>query len=337
MSDQPSASSTLLDMMVGKWVSRAICAAAELGIADLLKDGPLSSAEIAARIGTAEDGVYRLLRALARIGIFTESEGQEFALTALGTCLRSDVPESMRGYARFLGHDFTWGPWGQLVHSVKTGRPACDFVFGMPAFDYARKHPEVAAVLNAGMTSLSAIETLGVVNAYDFAGVRTLVDVGGGQGWLLASILTANPGMRGVLFELPHVLESARSLLEREMVSDRCETVSGDFFAAVPKGGDAYIMKRVLHDWDDERSIRILRNCRQAMNPGGKILVVEVVVDSPNASTFATFLDLQMLVMTGGRERTVKEFQVLYETAGFKLARIVATRAPVSVIEGISV
>ena len=337
MGDQQSASSAMLDMMVGTWVSRAIYAAAELGIADLLKDGPRSSSDIAARIGAAEDGVYRLLRALAGIGVLTESEGEGFALTARGACLQSDVPGSMRDYARFLGHDLVWRPWGHLVQSITSGKPTSDVVFGMPIFDYARSHPEAAAAFNAGMTSLSAIETLGVVNAYDFAGIRTLVDVGGGQGWLLASILKANSPMRGVLLELPHVVESARSLLEREAVGDRCDTVGGDFFTAVPNGGDAYIMKRVLHDWDDERSIRILQNCRQAMNPGGKILVVEVVVGSPNASTFATFLDLQMLVMTGGRERTVKEFQALYEESGFKLARIVATKAPVSVVEGISV
>lgn len=337
MDRQHSASSAMLDMMVGTWVSRAIYAAAELGIADLLKDGPRSYSDIAARIGASEDGAYRLLRALAGIGVLTETEGRTFALAARGACLRSDVPGSLRDYARFLGHDLVWQPWGHLVDSIRSGTPAFDAAFGMPIFDYARSHPDAAAAFNAGMTSLSAIETLGVVNAYDFSGIRTLVDVGGGQGWLLASILKAHSSMRGVLFELPHVVESARALLNREAVSDRCDTASGDCFAAVPNGGDAYIMKRVLHDWDDERSIRILQNCRKAMNPGGRVLVVEVVVGSPDSSMFATCLDLQMLVMTGGRERTVKEFQALFEASGFELARIVATTTPVSVVEGTSV
>lgn len=337
MTAQP-VSSELLEMILGKWVAQAICAAAELSIADLLKDGPLSTAEIAARKGASEDGVYRLLRALAQVGLFVESDDRHFALTPLGTGLRSDVPGSLRGFARFVGHDLNSRPWGRLVDSVKTGQPAFDLVFGMPVFEYVRKQPESAAIFNEAMASLSRMETQAVVSTYDFAGIRTLVDVGGGQGGLLAAILIANPGMRGILFEMPHALEGARKLLQREEVIDRCEVVGGDFFTGVPERGDAYVMKRILHDWEDVRAIRILQNCRQAMRLGGRILVVEVVIGSANQSNLASFLDLEMLVLTqGGRERTRGEFQKLYDAAGFSLSKVVATGVPVSIVEGIAV
>jgi O-methyltransferase/methyltransferase family protein len=336
MDAQPASSSTLLDMVVGMWVSRAICTAAELGLADILKDGPSSSGEIAGRINVSEDALYRLMRALAAIGIFSEGEDRRFSLTALGAYLRSDVAESVRGYSRFIGHDFISQPWLNLLYSVKTGNPAFDHVFGMPAFDHVGTHPEAAKLLNEAMTSLSIVEARAVVTAYDFHSVRTVVDVGGGQGSLLAAILKANSNTRGVLFEMPHALESARRLLEQQGVGSRCDLVGGDFFAEVPKGGDIYIMKRVLHDWDDDRSIRILRNCRQGLSNHGKVLVVDVVVGAPNASVFAKFLDLQMLALTGGRERTAREFAKLYERAGLQLTRIVPTAAAVSIVEGIA-
>lgn len=338
VTDQRPVSSLLLDMVIGKWVAQAICATAELGIADLLKDGPLSIAEIAVKTGASEDGVYRLLRALVHVGLFVESERRRFGLTSLATGLRSDAPGSVRGFARFLGDDLNSRPWGRLVDSVKTGRPAFDLVFGMPVFDYVTKHPESAAIFNEAMTSLSQEETVGIVDAYDFEGIRTLVDVGGGQGRLLAAILNANPRMRGVLFEMPHALEGARKLLGHEGVIDRCEVVGGDFFTEVPEGGDAYVMKRILHDWDDERAIRILQNCHEAMRPGGRILVVDVVIDSANNSTFASFLDLEMLVVTpSGRERAEQEFQKLYADAGFRLSRVITTGTPVSIVEGTAV
>lgn len=335
MKDHEPASSELLDMIVGKWVSQAICAAAELGIADLLKDGPLSTADIAAKTGASENGMYRLLRALVQVGLFVESERRHFALTTLGASLRSDMPESVRGFARFVGHDLNSRPWDHLVDSVKTGQPAFDLVFGMPVFDYVTKQPESAAIFNEAMASLSLIETQAVVSAYDFREIRTLVDVGGGRGGLLAAILIANPGMRGVLFEMPHALEGARALLQQERVIDRCEVVGGDFFTMVPNGGDAYVMKRILHDWDDERAIRILQNCRQAMQLGQRILVVEVVIGLAHTSKLASFFDLEMLVVTqGGRERTEQEFQRLYGAAGFRISKVFATRAPVSIVEG---
>lgn len=331
-------STLLLDMIVGKWLSQAICAAAELGIADLLKDGPRSSAELAAETGASEDGVYRLLRALSAVGLFTESQGRRFALAELGTPLRSDAPGSVRGFARFVGHEINGRPWNEILHSVKTGQPAFDLVFGAPIFEYLAARPEAAATMNEAMASLSLTEARAVVSAYDFSGINRLVDVGGGHGLLLTEALKANPLMRAVLFEMPHALDGARVLLEKAGVKDRCDVAGGDFFTALPGGGDAYVMKRVIHDWDDEHAIRILRNCRHAMRPGAKVLVVEVIVGSPHASHFATLLDLEMLVVTqGGRERTEEEFRVLYEAAGFRLVRVLPTGVPVSIVEGVAV
>jgi hypothetical protein len=232
----------------------------------------------------------------------------------------------------------TWRPWGRLLHSVKTGEPAFDAVFGKPVFDHVAAEPEAAATMNEGMTSISLIETAAIVNAYDFSGIGKLVDVAGGHGYLLASILKANPGMQGVLFEMPHALEGAQKLLAEQEVKSRCELAGGDFFAAVPPGGDAYILKHIIHDWDDERSIRILRKCYGAIRRGGKILLAEVVVGRSGESLFARLLDLEMLALTqGGRERTEKEFRNLFEAAGFKLSRIVGTETHISIVEGVAV
>jgi len=325
----------VLDLITGKWRSQAVCVAAELGIADILKDGPRSTPEIAKGVGGSEDAVYRLLRALASLGLFSSLPERCFALTPLGQYLRSDVPGSLRGFARFAGHDVTWRPWGKLAYSIKSGNPAVDHVFGVGIFDYLEKHPDVAAVVNDGMTAVTAAQAAAVVEAYNFSGIDTLVDVGGGHGLLLATILKVNPGMRGTLFELSHAVEGAKRLIQQEGVADRCAVVAGDFFEAVPPGGDAYIMKLVIHDWDDERSIRILRNCHRAMQPRSKLLVVDRVIVPGDEADPAKFSDLEMLVLSrGGRERTQLEFEELYDQAGFDFVRVVATRGYISVIEG---
>lgn len=333
-----SMSSTLLDIVAGKWASQAVVAAAELGIADLLKDGARPCAEIAAKAGASEDGVYRLLRALAGMKLLIEGANRSFALTDLGKYLQSDIPGSVRGYARLLGHEMTWRPWGHLADSVKSGKAAFDLVFGKAVFDFVAAEPQAAATFNEAMTSISLIENSAVVGAYDFSGIGKLVDVGGGHGYLLAAILKANREMRGVLFEMPHALEGAQKLLTEQGVRSRCEIVGGDFFAAVPPGGDAYILKHIIHDWDDERSIRILRKCHGAMRRGGKLLLAEVVIGTGGESTFGRLLDLEMLVLTpGGRERTREEFQKLYEATGFKLTGVVGTGTHISIVEGVAV
>jgi predicted O-methyltransferase YrrM len=325
----------VLDLITGKWRSQAVCVAAELGIADVLKDGPRSTPEVAKAVDASEDAVYRLLRALASLGLFSTLPERRFALTPLGRYLRSDVPGSLRGFARFAGHDVTWRPWGQLAYSVKSGRPAVDHVFGVGIFDYLANHPDAAAVVNDGMTAVTAAQATAVLEAYSFSGINTLVDVGGGHGLLLATILKANPSMRGTLFELTHAVEGARRLFEQHGVADRCAVVAGDFFEEVPSGGDAYIMKLVIHDWDDERALQILRTCQRAMRPGSRLLVVDRVIAPGDEADPAKFVDLEMLVLThGGRERTVEEFEALYDQAGFDFVRVVATRGPISAIEG---
>jgi DNA-binding Lrp family transcriptional regulator len=326
----------LLDLVVGAWRSQAICVAAELGLADVLKDGPRSTEEIARAVDASEDAVYRLLRTLASLGLFSSESERCFAVTPLGAYLRSDAFPSLRSYARFVGHDFTWRPWGKLAYSVRTGMPAADHVFGMPVFDYVASNPDVAAILNDAMTAISATDSTAVAEAYDFSGVDILVDVGGGHGLLLASILKANPGMRGILFELPHAVEGATGLLRREGLAERCTVASGDFFEGVPEGGDAYIMKRVIHDWDAERASRILQNCHRAMRARTKLLVVERVISPGDNADFAKLLDLQMLVLTGGgRERTEAEFRQLYDQAGFDLTQVVSTKSQACVVEGV--
>jgi ubiquinone/menaquinone biosynthesis C-methylase UbiE len=327
---------TLMNLTAGKCVSQAMAVAAELGIADLLKDGPRTAADIARTANASEDGVYRLLRALGSVGLFAETGNRRFRLTPLGRLLRTDSPQALGGYARFTGHDSTWRPWGELGHSVRTGEPAFDHVFAMPIFEYFAKMPESAAVFDAAMTSISTFESKAVVAAYDFSGINTLVDVAGGHGLMIVTTLKANRRMRGILFDLPHVTAGATALLQSGGVADRCQIVSGDFFASVPEGGDAYVMKHIIHDWDDERATQILRNCQRAMQPGGKVLIVDAVIPPGNRAHFGKLLDLEMLVLTPrGRERTQAEFRELLKRSGFRLRRVVPTETHLSVVEGV--
>jgi hypothetical protein len=333
---QAPSTMVLMNLTAGKIVSQALAVAAELGIADLLKDGAKSVATIARAANASEDGVYRLLRALASVGLFAETGERRFRLTPLGKLLRTDSPEALGGYARFVGHDSTWRPWGELRHSVRSGEPAFDQVFAMPIFEYFAKMPEAAAIFDAAMTSISTFESKAVLAAYDFSGIGTLVDVAGGHGLLIMTILKANRKLEGILFDLPHVAAGAPALLQRRGIADRCQIVSGDFFASVPEGGDAYIMKHIIHDWDDERAIQILTNCHRAMRPGGKVLIVDAVIPPGNSAHFGKLLDLEMLVLTPrGRERTRVEFQDLLKRSGFRLRRVVPTETHLSLVEGV--
>lgn len=327
---------TFMNLTAGKWVSQAIAVAAELGIADFLKDRPRTAAEIARMTNASEDGVYRLLRALGSVGLFAETGNRRFRLTPLGRLLRTDSPQALGGYARFVGHESTWRPWGELRHSVRTGAPAFDHVFAMPIFEYFANMPESAAVFDKAMTSISTMESKAVVAAYDFSGINTLVDVAGGHGLMIMTVLKANRKMRGVLFDLPHVTAGATALLESGGVADRCQIVSGDFFASVPEGADAYMMKHIIHDWDDERATQILRSCHRATRPGSKVLIVDAVIPSGNRAHFGKLLDLEMLVLTPrGRERTQAEFRKLLKRSGFRLRRVVSTDTHLSIVEGV--
>ena len=255
-------------------VTQCIYVAAKLGIADLLKDGPRSSEELAKATGTHAPSLYRVLRLLRAVDIFTEGDAHSFALTPLGVYLQTGVPGSLRNMVLCNGEKPFWQLWGALLHSVETGEPSFEHVFGLKVFDYYAQHPEEAVLFNNFMTELTANVAPTVAGAYDFGACSTLVDVGGGHGQMLASILQAHPTLHGVLFDLPHVVKGAPPLLEEAFVSDRCQVIGGDAFMAVPADYDAYLLSRVIHDWDDERTIAIFTRCHQAMKPQGKLLLV---------------------------------------------------------------
>ena len=331
--DGAPAEAVLTQVMLGSLASQALYVAAKLGIADQLVDGPKKVEELAAAVDADAPSLYRVLRALASIGVFEEQENQVFALTPSAEPLRSDVPNSLRDVAIFWGEDWHWEVWGKILYSVKTGKPAWAQLHGEEVFDYFAKNQEAARVFDRAMSSFSTIATKAVVEAYDFSGIDTLIDIAGGHGRLLNGVLEANPSMRGVLFDLPHVIESAK---QTSTVSDRCDYATGDFFVSVPQGGDAYMMKHIIHDWDDERAITILKNIKQAMNPGGRVLVVESVIADGNGQDFGKLLDIEMLVAPGGKERTAAEYEDIFRRAGLRLTRIVPTKSPYSVIEAVA-
>ena len=329
------ASAQLTQMVFGFMVAQAISTAAKFGVADQLKDGPKNADEIAQAVGAHPRALYRLLRALASVGIFSEDADGRFQLTPLAEPLRSDAPDSMRAFAIYMGADWHWRVWEGLPYSVAHAQPAFEHIYGQPVFEYLPEHPLEALVFNDAMTSFSKSASEAIVNAYDFSGIKKLVDVGGGHGYLLSAILERNPEMNGVLFDASQVVAGAQDVIES--CGARCETAGGDFFASVPAGGDAYIMKHIIHDWEDERALTILRNCHRAMTENGKLLVVEMVIPEGNAPSPGKFLDLEMLVFLRSFERTAAEYRALFERAGFKLTRIVPTASPYSVIEGVRI
>ena len=327
---------TLLQMMTGYWVSQALYVAAKLGIADLLADGPVDCEDLAAATGTHAPSLQRVLRALASVGVFTEVSPGSFALTPLAELLRTETPGSMRALAIMYAEE-QYRAWGGLLHSVRTGEMAFDHQFGMGYFEYLAQHPEADRVFNEAMTGWTHQLVGAVMDTYDFSPFKTIVDVGAGYGALLTAILRSNPGTRGVLFEQPHVVASAEEQLVAAGVADRCTFVGGDFFAAVPTGGDAYVLSQILHDWDDERCVAILGQCRRVMPDHGKLLVVELVLPEGDEPFLGKWLDLHMLVLLGSRERTAAEYDTLFRAAGFKLARVVPTPPGPSVVEAVPV
>ena len=328
----------LFDMVIGKWISQALGTVVALGVPDRLAKGARRCSDMAREADVSEDGLYRLLRALASVGLFMESADRRFKLSGMGQLLRSDHPESLAGFARFVAHDSTWQPWGQLGYSVKTGMPAFDHVFNAPIFEHFSRNPEAAAVFDGAMTSISAREARATSDAYDFKGVVTLMDVAGGHGRLLATVLLRHKRMRGVLFDLPHVASGAAATFARAGITGRVRIESGDFFRELPSGADAIIMKHILHDWDDDSAKRILQACHRALGPRGKVLIVDPVVPPGNIPHYGKLLDLEMLVLTPrGRERTKAEFARLLHGAGFRLSRVIATESPLSIVEAVKV
>jgi SAM-dependent methyltransferase len=327
----------LRQLCTGFWIAKAVAVAAELGIADHLKDGPKTAAELAHVVGAHTSALYRLLRGIACVGVFAEDAQGRFTLTPLATLLLADTPQSWRAAAILNGEPWIWQPWGDLLYSVKTGNPAFDHIFGMEFDAYLAQHQDAAHIFQAFMQVATAEEALAVAPIYDFSGMTTVVDVGGGRGALLGAILQANAHLHGVLFEAPHVIASARPALEAQGVADRCQFVAGDFFDMLPAGSDAYILKWILVSWDDERAVMILQNCHRAMRTNGKLLVVERIIPPGNEPFYGKLADLNLLVLYRGHHRTEAEYRTLFGRAGFTLSRILPTHSPTefSVIEGV--
>jgi hypothetical protein len=321
-------------MAFGAMLTQALYVAAKLGVADRLAAGPRAVAELAPETGAHERSLYRLLRSLAANGIFRETAPRVFALTPLAELLRADAPGSMRNGVIFMGEEWHYRVWSDMAYSVRTGKPAWGHTHGEEVFDYFAANPARAEIFNGAMTDMSVAVAPVVVAAYDFSGIGTLADIAGGHGYLLAQILKANPSVSGILFDTPPVVGGAAALLEREGVSERVERVAGDFFDSVPRA-DAYVMKHIIHDWDDERAITILKNINAAMGADGKVLVVETVVPEGNEPHYSKLLDLEMLTSPGGVERTAEEYAALLSEAGLRLTRIIPTRSPFSIVEAV--
>ena len=314
-------------------LSQMLHIVAKLGIADLLATGPKSCQELAQSTGTHATSLHRALRALARAGVFREEANGQFALTALAEPLRSDAPGLVHGYAMMQGEEWVWDAWGRAMHSVQTGEPAFNQLHGMDFFAYLDRYPDAAAAFNAGMTGRAAAADVSVADAYPFSNAGTIVDVGGGHGLLLSTILSEYPSARGILVDVPSVAVGAQERIIAAGLAERCEVIGGDFFTTVPSGAQYYLLANVIHDWDDDRASAILRNCAQAMDEGGRVLVIETVLPTGNDPHPGKIADLQMLVMTGGRERTEPDYRGLLEKSGFSSVRVLPTATAVSVIE----
>ncbi len=327
-------------MIDGYQISQAIAVAARLGIADRLAEGPRSVVELAETTGSHPGSLLRLMRALAAVGVFTEARegGERFGLTVLGEGLRSDVAGSSRAVAIHAGQGYMWAAWGELLHSVRTGEAAFRHVHGMSAWEYRERHSDAGEVFDRAMAATVDDVAAAIVDSYDFTDAGLIVDVGGGRGGLLAAILSACPGVRGVLFDRPRVLVEAGAVLEEAGVLDRCDVEAGDFFDGVPGGGDLYVLKGVIHDWGDGDAGRILGSCRRAMTAGTKLLVIDQVVpEDREPQPFTLFMDLHMMVIHGAEERTEGAYVTLLESAGFRLERVVPVLGAMMVMEAVAV
>lgn len=327
MTDSP----TLPQLVNGYRAAQAIHVAAVLGIADQLAEGTRTTDELASAVGADPDSLYRLLRALASVGVVEELDQRRFALAELGLGLRSDTPGSLAGWAVYIGRPSFWDSWGALLHSVRTGENAFRHLHGESVWEYRAARPEEQAVFDGAMAALTGAANRSFLDAYDFGRFATVVDVGGGNGTLLAGVLERHDGVMGVLFDQPQVAAAASQVLAP--YADRCRIVGGSFFESVPPGGDAYVLKAIIHDWEDPEAIAILRACREAMAPEGAVVLVERDLGPPNAAPEAKFSDLNMLVNPGGRERTYDEYGRLFEQAGLRLVGSTPTASSWAVFE----
>jgi hypothetical protein len=332
-----SPSAAMLQIMTGFRVSRATYVAAKLGIADLLKDGPKSSEELAQLTDTHAPSLYRIMRALASVGVFGQDEQGRFTLTPLAATLQRDVPNSLRALAIINLGEERYQAWGDLMYSVRTGEIAFNQVFGTGLWEYYQQHPDQAKIFDDSMANLIAAHNAAVLASYPFSEIDTLVDVGGGNGSFIVSALQANPQLKGVLFDLPHVAEQARKRIADAGLAERCAVIGGDIVASVPEGGTLYTLSKIIHDWSDDHAIAILKSCHRAMKDTAKLLLVEIIlparVEQSVALQRAFMLDVHMMVTTGGRERTEAEYRRLLEAASFEVIRIIPTRSELTVIE----
>jgi len=331
----PPAHVQLIQMCAGGWVAAAVYAAAKLGIADHLADGARSAAELAPATGTHAPSLHRFMRTLAGFGILAEGDGQQFALTPLGEALKAGAPGSARSTLIAFGGPAFWRGWEEIIYSLETGKPGFEKTWGMPLFDYLARHPDAASHFSEAMVGFHGSEPPTVAEAYDFSGVETVVDVGGATGNMLAALLSRHAGLRGVLFDLPHVVRDAPAFLKARGVDARVAIESGSFFERVPAGGHIYLLSHIIHDWSEEQCLTILGHCRKAMPPEGRLLIVETVLPEGNTPHQGKLQDLVMLVFPGGQERTEAEYAALLGKAGFRLRRVIPTMSVVSIVEAV--
>jgi len=331
---QAQAVRLLYQLATGYMVSSSLQVVLRLGIADHLADGPRTVASLATVTGMNEDALYRVMRALASVGVFEEKDGRTFALNMPAQFLREDQPGTVRPMWLWITSPFHFRVYSNMMHAVQTGKPAVDVTVGAPIFDVLSRDQELSETFNNAMTNFSAAIAPAVLKAYDFSGIGTLVDIAGGHGETLSSILRQYPSMRGILLDPEHVIAGARPRIAALGLSDRCEAVSGDFFKEVPSG-DVYVMQHIIHDWDDEPATVILKNIHTALSgkPNGRVILLEAVIQPGNQPDLGKLIDLEMLVMPGGRERTEDEFRRLFAGAGFEMTRVIPTESGVSVIE----
>jgi hypothetical protein len=325
----------LIQMFSAGWKSSLLHAAAEIGLADQLAAGPKTADEVAQSLRLHAPSMHRFMRALASLGILSERDGRRFALTPLGEAMKTGARGSARGTMLAFGGAWMTRAWEEVRYSLATGKTAFEKVHGMPAFDYLAQHPDIASNFSQAMVGFHGAEPPAVAEAYDFSPFATVVDVGGATGHMLATILKHHAAPRGILFDMPHVVRDAPALLESRGVAKRVTIEAGSFFERVPTGGDAYILSHVIHDWSEEQCLAILGNCRKAMKPTARLLIVEMVLPAGDAPHPGKVLDMVMLVVPGGQERTEAEYAALLKKAGFRLARVVPTASDASVVEAV--
>ncbi|MCI0453717.1 MAG: acetylserotonin O-methyltransferase [Candidatus Dadabacteria bacterium] len=325
----------LMEMIHGNWVTQCLYVAAKLGVADLLKDGAKNSADLARSLDAHPASIYRLLRALSGLGIFHEEADNVFTLTPLGELLKTESPNSLREYVIMINDKECYQSWGQLLYSIKTGESAFKNVFGEDFLDYVNNHAQFSNTFDRAMAQKYKGVISSIIKAYDFSNFGTIVDIGGGYGNLLLEILEKYPSVRGVLFDLPHVIESVRKHIGNLDISDRFTLVAGDCFDETPKGGDAYVLKSFINNWNERDAVRVLGNCRKAMTSGGKLIIIEPVLLSRNQPDYGKLMDLQLLVLQKSGERTKEEFEKLLKLSGFLMQSLIPTESEFSIIEAI--